>query len=104
MQRISRNEWARPFGTENLTTLLTRAYEEEFHVTEIIEDPGFQSVARALRNATVYALTAIASLATGVGLAVYGAAFQRSATRGPVGSFPHTRRDNVGFRIARTVR
>jgi formylglycine-generating enzyme required for sulfatase activity len=33
----------------------------------------------------------------------YGAAFQRSATRGPVTSFPATRRDNVGFRIARTV-
>jgi formylglycine-generating enzyme required for sulfatase activity len=34
----------------------------------------------------------------------YGAAFQRSATRGTVGSFPATRRDNVGFRLARTVR
>ena len=34
----------------------------------------------------------------------YGAAFQRSATRGPVTSFPNARRDNVGFRIARTVR
>ena len=34
----------------------------------------------------------------------YGAAFARSALRGPVTSFPTTRRDNVGFRIARTVR
>jgi hypothetical protein len=57
LQRLSRSDWARPFGTENLSTLLTKAYEEEFHVTEIIEDTGFQSVARALRNATVYALT-----------------------------------------------
>jgi hypothetical protein len=57
MQRLSRSDWARPFGSENLSTLLTRAYEEKFHVTEIIESPGFQSVARALRNATVYALT-----------------------------------------------
>ena len=57
MQRLSRNDWARPFGTENLSTLLIKAYEEEFHVTEIIENPGFQSVARALRNATIYALT-----------------------------------------------
>ena len=56
MQCLSRKDWARPFGTENLSTLLTRAYEEK-NVTEIIEDPGFQSVARALRNATVYALT-----------------------------------------------
>jgi hypothetical protein len=57
IQRLSRKEWARPFATDNLTKLLTKAYEEEFHVTEIIEDPGFQSVARALRNATIYALT-----------------------------------------------
>ena len=57
MQRFARKEWARPFGTENLSTLLTKTYEEEFHVTEIIEDHGFQSVARALRNATIYALT-----------------------------------------------
>lgn len=57
MQRLSRKEWARPFGTENLSMLLTKAYGEEFQLIEIIEDPGFQSVARALRNATVYALT-----------------------------------------------
>jgi len=57
MQRLSRKDWARPFGTDNLSTLLTKTYEEEFHVTEIIEDHGFQSVARALRNATIYALT-----------------------------------------------
>jgi hypothetical protein len=57
MQRLSRKEWARPFGAENLSTLLTKAYEEEFHLTDVIEDLGFQSVARALRNATVYALT-----------------------------------------------
>jgi hypothetical protein len=56
MQCLSRKDWARPFGTENLSILLTRAYEEK-NVTEIIENPGFQSVARALRNATVYALT-----------------------------------------------
>lgn len=57
MQRLSRKDWARPFGTENLSSLVTRAYEKELHVTEIIEDPGFVSVARAVRNATVYALT-----------------------------------------------
>jgi formylglycine-generating enzyme required for sulfatase activity len=34
----------------------------------------------------------------------YGAAFARSALRGPVTSFPTNRRDTVGFRIARTVR
>jgi hypothetical protein len=57
MQCLSRKGWVRPFGTENLSILLTRAYEEKHQVTEIIENPGFQSVARALRNATVYALT-----------------------------------------------
>jgi hypothetical protein len=57
MQCLSRKDWVRPFGTENLSILLTRAYEEKHQVTEIIENPGFQSVARALRNATVYALT-----------------------------------------------
>lgn len=57
MQRLSRKEWARPFGAENLSVLLTKAYEEKYHVTEIIENAGFQSVARALRNATVYALS-----------------------------------------------
>jgi formylglycine-generating enzyme required for sulfatase activity len=34
----------------------------------------------------------------------YPAAMARSAARGTVNSFPTTRRDNVGFRIARTVR
>lgn len=34
----------------------------------------------------------------------YGAAFARSAARGPVTSLPANRRDNLGFRIARTVR
>jgi len=34
----------------------------------------------------------------------YGAAFARSASRGPVTSLPTNRRDNLGFRIARTVR
>ena len=33
----------------------------------------------------------------------YGAAFARSAARGTVTSLPTNRRDNVGFRIARTV-
>ena len=27
---VSRKDWARPFGTENLSTLLTRAYEEKY--------------------------------------------------------------------------
>lgn len=34
----------------------------------------------------------------------YGAAFARSAARGTVNSIPTNRRDNVGFRIARSIR
>lgn len=34
----------------------------------------------------------------------YGAAFARSASRGTVSAFPFLRRDNVGFRVARTIR
>ena len=34
----------------------------------------------------------------------YGAAMQRSAARGTLTAFPFLRRDNVGFRVARTVR
>jgi len=34
----------------------------------------------------------------------YGAEFARSAARGPTTSLPTNRRDNVGFRIARTIR
>jgi formylglycine-generating enzyme required for sulfatase activity len=34
----------------------------------------------------------------------YEAAMARSAARGTVGSLPTNRRDNVGFRIARTIR
>jgi hypothetical protein len=56
MRRFSSGEWARPFGTTNLSKLLSKTYKEKL-VTEIIEDNGFQSVARAIRNATIYALT-----------------------------------------------
>jgi formylglycine-generating enzyme required for sulfatase activity len=34
----------------------------------------------------------------------YGATFQRSAHRGPTTALPTNRRDNVGFRVARTYR
>lgn len=34
----------------------------------------------------------------------YGRAMMRSAARGTVTAFPYLRRDNVGFRVARTIR
>ncbi len=54
MRRYAAGEWVRPFGTENLSKLLTKSFKEK-NVIEIIEDAGFQSVARAIRNATIYA-------------------------------------------------
>jgi hypothetical protein len=55
IQRFSRRDWARPFGTENFSNLLIKGYGND--MTHIIQDEGFQSVARAVRNATLYALT-----------------------------------------------
>ena len=57
LSRLGAKEWAKPFNTENLNNLLIKSYEGEYRVREIIENQGFQSVARAVRNATVYALT-----------------------------------------------
>ena len=56
MQRLSGKQWARPFGTEGLNVLIGKAYKEQ-RMTEIIESDGFRSVARAIRNATVYAIS-----------------------------------------------
>ncbi|HLJ28574.1 MAG TPA: hypothetical protein VKY85_17840 [Candidatus Angelobacter sp.] len=52
MQRRARQEWARPFSTENLTFLLSRGY----NMNEIVSNPGFLSIARAVRNATIYSV------------------------------------------------
>jgi hypothetical protein len=49
MQRLGRKEWARRFSTKNLAMLIGKG----FGMTEIIEDVGFRSVARAIRDATV---------------------------------------------------
>jgi hypothetical protein len=56
MQRLSKNEWARPFSTKPLDTLLTKSYaRKEPMLKRIIEDDGFKSLARAIRNSTIYA-------------------------------------------------
>ena len=67
---------------------------ERFQTADVAED----------REDTVLRVTDREARTRRGGSFPYGAAFQRSATRGPVTSFPNTRRDNVGFRIARTVR
>ena len=56
MQKLAAKEYAPTFGTTNLDILVRRAYQEKYPVTEIIENPGFKSVARAIRNSTIYAL------------------------------------------------
>jgi len=52
VERRGHNEWVKEFSTENLDILLKRGYE----MKEIVENPGFLSVARAIRNSTIYAL------------------------------------------------
>ena len=53
MSRRNKNEWVKEFSTENLTILLKRGYD----MTEIVENEGFLSVARAIRNCTIYAVS-----------------------------------------------
>jgi hypothetical protein len=52
MQKRARKEWAKRFSVENLTILFERGYG----MTEIVQDSGFLSVAKAIRNATITAL------------------------------------------------
>jgi len=54
MERRGRNEWIREFSVEGLNELLGRGYT---FVLDIIMDDGFKSIARAIRNATIYALS-----------------------------------------------
>jgi len=51
MTRKSKKEWVKEFTTENLTILFERGYG----MKEIVENPGFLSIARGVRNCTIYA-------------------------------------------------
>lgn len=53
MERRVKNEWAKEFSTANLTILFERGYD----MKEIVENPGFLSVARGIRNCTIYAVS-----------------------------------------------
>ncbi|MEW6541542.1 MAG: hypothetical protein AB1402_08020 [Bacillota bacterium] len=53
MERLGRDEWVKAMSTDNLNIIFGRGYQMQ----DIIENQGFQSVARAVRNATVYALS-----------------------------------------------
>jgi hypothetical protein len=52
MQRRTRQEWAKALSTEGLTFLFARGY----NMSEIVSNPGFLSIARAVRNATIYSV------------------------------------------------
>lgn len=52
MQKRARQEWARPLSLESLTFLFSRGY----NMNEIVSNPGFLSIARAVRNATIYSV------------------------------------------------
>ncbi len=54
MERMGRDEWVKTVSTRNLDNLMTRGYDMQ----GIIEIKGFQSIARAIRDATIYALSA----------------------------------------------
>lgn len=53
MHKRDQQEWTRPFSTENLTFLLSK---EKYSMNEIVTNPGFLSIARAIRNATIYSV------------------------------------------------
>ncbi len=52
MHRRSQDKWAKMMSTDNLNTLFGRGYK----MLDVIENKGFQSLAKAIRNATVFAL------------------------------------------------
>lgn len=54
MERMGRDEWVIKLSVENLDIILLRGY----NMRDIVESKGFQSVARAIRDVTIYALQA----------------------------------------------
>ncbi len=52
-ERRVKDDWVKEFTTENLRILFERGYG----MKEIVENPGFLSIARGIRNSTVYALS-----------------------------------------------
>ena len=67
LPKRARREWVRPFSTENLTFLFSTRYS----MNEIVTNTGFLSIARAIRNATIYSVgdNAPSQLTTRFGLA-----------------------------------
>lgn len=57
IQKIAAGSYASLFSTQTLDLLLKKTYQEKHQVKDILENSGFQSVARAIRNSTVYAVS-----------------------------------------------
>ncbi len=57
MQQLSKREWVKLFSTAVLDKLLLKSYGGSWPMLkELVEDKGFKSFARAIRNSTVYAI------------------------------------------------
>jgi hypothetical protein len=56
LRKAAAKEFTRQFSTEVLDDLLIRTYESTQMLTEIIKTTGFQNIARAIRNTTIYAV------------------------------------------------
>ena len=53
IEKRGRKEWVKEFSANNLTIL----FERRYGMKEIVENQGFLSIARGIRNSTVYALS-----------------------------------------------
>jgi hypothetical protein len=56
MRKAASGDYTRAFSTEILDALFIRTYEETQMLKEIVENEGFNSLARAIRNTTIYAV------------------------------------------------
>jgi hypothetical protein len=56
LRKSASGAYTRLFRTEILDELLIRTYEETHMVKEIVENEGFRSLARGIRNTTIYAV------------------------------------------------
>lgn len=53
IEKSGRKEWVKEFSANNLTIL----FERRYGMKEIVENQGFLSISRGIRNSTVYALS-----------------------------------------------
>lgn len=51
--KLSKNEYAIPFDIETLNKFYKNMETQELNLSEIISNPGFQAIAKAIRNSTV---------------------------------------------------